>query len=263
MVIGAAIGTTLTGCWRRWAARYASVRLWPVCLIYQAASLLLLLRAAVDTEVGTNAPWPAGGQVSLCFPHPVHYIGVAVFLPQVHRCARQIERILPERSALPTRMLDKSQWQVPALALASSHQALRATAGALMDALAKLFIKTPGEAPFIRRLPADAVPMLGTAMDELQSYLARILYDDNADKLAGHRLYQMHVLDHLLRLHARAEQLPEAPEHRSTELLDAQDLFAAMLAHAIPVLNSPADVAEIDRCWNNTVDLAACSATAW
>src|SRR5690554_155713 len=251
MVIGAAIGTTLTGVLAALGGSLYAKRTALAHVLFNLSSgiiallllpgLLWILKLA-QTHLGLQA-----GGVSLAAFHTLFIaIGVAVFLPQVHRCARQIERLLPERSALPTRLLDKSQWQVPALALASSHQALRATAGALMDALAKVFIKTPGEAPFIRRLPPDAVPMLGTAMDELQAYLARILYDDNADKLAGHRLYQMHVLDHLLRLHARAEQLPEAPEQRSTELLEAQDLFAAMLAHAIPVLNSPADMAEID-----------------
>lgn len=251
MVIGAAIGTTLTGVLAALGGSLYAKRTALAHVLFNLSSgiiALLLLPGLLwilnltQTHLGLQA-----GGVSLAAFHTLFIaIGVAVFLPQVHRCARQIERLLPERSALPTRLLDKSQWQVPALALASSHQALRATAGALMDALAKVFIKTPGEAPFIRRLPAGAVPMLGTAMDELQSYLARILYDDNADKLAGHRLYQMHVLDHLLRLHARAEQLPEAPEQRSTELLEAQDLIAAMLAHAIPVLNSPADMAEID-----------------
>lgn len=251
MVIGAAIGTTLTGVLAALGGSLYAKRTALAHVLFNLSSgiiallllpgLLWILKLA-QTHLGLQA-----GGVSLAAFHTLFIaIGVAVFLPQVHRCAQQIERLLPERSALPTRLLDKSQWQVPALALASSHQALRATAGALMDALAKVFIKTPGEAPLIRRLPPDAVPMLGTAMDELQAYLARILYDDNADKLAGHRLYQMHVLDHLLRLHARAEQLPEAPEQRSTELLEAQDLFAAMLAHAIPVLNSPADMAEID-----------------
>lgn len=251
IVIGAAIGTTLTGVLAALGGSLYAKRTALAHVLFNLSSgiiallllpgLLWILKLA-QTHLGLQA-----GGVSLAAFHTLFItIGVAVFLPQVHRCAQQIERLLPERSALPTRLLDKSQWQVPALALASSHQALRATAGALMDALAKVFIKTPGEAPLIRRLPPDAVPMLGTAMDELQAYLARILYDDNADKLAGHRLYQMHVLDHLLRLHARAEQLPEAPEQRSTELLEAQDLFAAMLAHAIPVLNSPADMAEID-----------------
>src|SRR5690606_25390185 len=133
VVIGAAIGTTMTGVLaalggslyaKRTALAHVLFNLSSGLIAILLLPVLLALLGLAQTHLGLQA-----GGVSLAAFHTLFIaVGVAVFLPQAHRCARQIERLLPERSDSPTRMLDQSHWQVPTLALASSHQALRATA---------------------------------------------------------------------------------------------------------------------------------------
>lgn len=252
LVIGAAIGTTMTGVLAALGGSLYAKRTALAHVLFNLSSgiiaiillpvLLYVLRLA-QTHLGLQP-----GGVSLAAFHTLFIaVGVAIFLPHAHWCARQIERLLPERSALPTRMLDQSQWQVPMLALASSHQALRATTGQLLQALASIFVRTPGEAPLARQIPAGTLPALGMALDELQTYLSRIPYEEDNGVLARHRLCQMHVLDHLLRLHARAGHLPDMLRGDGTDgLQTARQQFADMLTAVLPVLTGTESLAAID-----------------
>src|SRR5690606_6919223 len=177
VVIGAAIGTTMTGVLaalggslyaKRTALAHVLFNLSSGLIAILLLPVLLALLGLAQTHLGLQA-----GGVSLAAFHTLFIaVGVAVFLPQAHRCARQIERLLPERSDSPTRMLDQSQWQVPTLALASSHQALRATATHLLQALAAVYVKKPGEAPLPRQLPPKALPATAIALEQLQTYLS-------------------------------------------------------------------------------------------
>ena len=252
VVIGAAIGTTMTGVLAALGGSLYAKRTALAHVLFNLSSgliaiaLLPVLLAALQWAQ-THLNLQAGG-VSLAAFHTLFIaIGVAVFLPQAHRCARQIERLLPERGDSPTRLLDQSQWQVPALALASSHQALRATTTQLLQALSTVYVSTPGEAPLPRQLPAKALPSTALALAQLQTYLSHIPFEEDDAKLAEHRLYQMHVLDHLLRLHGRAEQLPALLNTEGTaELQAARECFTDMLITLLPVLTDTGDLTGID-----------------
>ncbi|HLS42788.1 MAG TPA: Na/Pi symporter [Paenalcaligenes sp.] len=265
VVIGAAIGTTMTGVLaalggslyaKRTALAHVLFNLSSGLIAILLLPVLLALLGLAQTHLGLQA-----GGVSLAAFHTLFIaVGVAVFLPQAHRCARQIERLLPERSDSPTRMLDQSQWQVPTLALASSHQALRATATHLLQALAAVYVKKPGEAPLPRQLPPKALPATAIALEQLQTYLSHIPFEEEDNKLAEHRLYQMHVLDHLLRLQGRAEQLPSLLNTEGTaELQGARQRFATMLSDLLPVLADSDDLTsiDVDQLAKQSEDIAA------
>lgn len=267
MVIGAAIGTTMTGVLAALGGSIYAKRTALAHVLFNLSSgiiaiLLLPILLAILRLAQTHLGLQPGG-VSLAAFHTLFIaVGVAVFLPHAQWCARQIERLLPEKSDLPTRLLDQSQWQVPAVALAASHQALRATTTRLMralsdvlaDALGKASLPRrlppdvlPGEALPTRQLPPDVLPATATALEQMQSYLSHIPLEDVDDDLAAHRLSQMHVLDHLLRLHGRAEQLPGLLDTETTvELHTARRLFADMLSGVLPVLGGSGSLADVD-----------------
>lgn len=108
-------------------------------------------------------------------------------------------------------------------------------------------MQTPGEAPMARQISPGTLPALGLALDELQTYLSHIPYDEDGGTLARHRLCQMHVLDHLLRLHARAGHMPDMlSQNQTAKLRPARDLFAGMLTAALPVLSGSGNLESID-----------------
>lgn len=244
VIIGAAIGTTMTGVLAAlggslYAKRTALAHVLFNLFSGMIAILLLPVLLSVLRLAQTHLSLQAGG-VSLAAFHTLFIaVGVIVFLPHAHWCARQIERLLPERSDLPTRLLDESQWQVPVLALTSSHHALRATTAHLLQTLAQVFARTPGEAPLPRQLASDDLASIDRALDDLQSYLSHIPFEEKNDDLAKHRLYQMHTLDHLLRLYGRAQQLPDLlTMHGTVEFQAARQVFAGMLTSVVEHLTS-------------------------
>lgn len=252
MVIGAAIGTTMTGVLAALGGSIYAKRTALAHVLFNLASgiiamLLLPVLLAILGLAQTHLGLQPGG-VSLAAFHTLFIaVGVAVFLPHAQWCARQIERLLPEKSDLPTRLLDQSQWQVPVVALSTSHEALRATATRLLGTLSNVLVETPGEAPMTRQLPPDILPATAASLEQMQSYLSHIPLEDVDDDLAAHRLSQMHVLDHLLRLHGRAEQLPSLLNTENTaELLAARRIFTDMLNGLLPILGSSESLADID-----------------
>lgn len=252
LVIGAAIGTTMTGVLAALGGSLYAKRTALAHVLFNLSSgiiailllpvLLFILRLA-QTHLGLQA-----GGVSLAAFHTLFIaVGVIIFLPRAHWYAQQIERLLPERSDLPTRQLDPSQWQVPVLALASSHQALRATTTLLLQAMSTVYDRTPGEAPLARQLSPEVLPTASLALEHLQSYLSHIPFEEDDEDLAKHRLYQMHILDHLLRLHGRAEQLSRFLSSEGTvELQAARQIFADMLSGLLPVLTSTSSLSDLD-----------------
>lgn len=252
MVIGAAIGTTMTGVLAALGGSIYAKRTALAHVLFNLSSgiiavillpVLLTILHLAQTHLGLQA-----GGVSLAAFHTLFIlVGVAVFLPHAHWFAKQIERWLPERSDLPTRLLDQSQWQIPALALASSHQALRATASSLLQTLAAVHVKTPGEAPLVRQLAPQALITVNRALTDLQSYLSHIPFEEQDNTLATHRLCQMHILDHLLRLHGRAEQLPQLlSTEGSAEFQVARQLFADMVSGLLPILSGTTSLTGIN-----------------
>ncbi|MCB5364152.1 Na/Pi cotransporter family protein [Pusillimonas sp. CC-YST705] len=238
VVIGAAIGTTMTGVLAALGGSLLAKRTALAHVVFNFTSgliamlLLPLLLAVLDFAQHHLGLEPGG--VSLAAFHTLFIgLGVALFLPHADWFARRIERLLPERGDSPTRQLDSSQWQVPALALAASGQSLQAIARGQLHMLSQVFEYTPGEAPLAKHIAPSELSAMETSLRTVQEYFTHIPASGDDNELAAQRLRQMHVLDHLLRLQARAAVLPGLDAAASTaELAQARALFTDMLKQA-------------------------------
>lgn len=243
VVIGAAIGTTMTGVLAALGGSLLAKRTALAHVMFNLSSgiiaMLLLPVLLMFLDFAQHHLGLKPGGVSLAAFHTLFIaLGVAVFLPHAAWFAKKIERLLPERGDSPTRQLDSSQWQVPALALSASHQSLQATAQVLMQTLHGVFNQAPGEAPLMRRIPPAELERVEQSLRTVQEYFAHIPASEEDHELAAQRLCQMHVLDHLLRLQARAEHTPSFGATSATiELLQARDIFAGMLSQTIAMLS--------------------------
>src|SRR5690606_8059220 len=130
-------------------------------------------------------------------------IGVLVFLPNAAWFARRIERLLPDRSPSPISHLDRSQLQVPELAFGSTWKAMSQIASRLFLPVANI-CGHDHHAGRIQALSPDEQQQLEQALNATQDFFSQIPFADSPDPYANQRLDQMHALDHLFRLHARA-----------------------------------------------------------
>jgi len=206
VVIGAAIGTTVTGALaaiggnvpaRRTALAHVTFNLVTGLIAIALLPLFLRLIALGQEHLGLDP-----GAMSLAAFHTIFIaVGVAVFLPFVHPFARAIERILPDHEPALTRHLDNSVLEVPAVALEATRRALSETAAETFSALAAALSGTTktGEALGLR---------LTRATEDLESFFRRIPATDDSQTIAATRVGQLHAMDHLTRLQKRLTPSP-------------------------------------------------------
>jgi phosphate:Na+ symporter len=199
LVIGAAIGTTVTGALaaiggnvpaRRTALAHVLFNLATGLIAVGLLPVLLAGIAWAQERVGLEP-----GAVSLAAFHTLFIaVGVAVFLPWVHPFARWLERLLPDRGPPLTRHLDRTVLQAPAVALEATQRAMRETAAVMFQALRTRIEQPDGEEK------ASRENELRLALERLQEFFPQIpaLADDQP--LSQQRVAQMHALDHLTRL---------------------------------------------------------------
>ena len=143
LVIGAAVGTTVTGALaaiggsvpaKRTALAHVSFNLATGCIAVVLLPLFLWAIGLAQRHAGLEA-----GAMSLAAFHTLFIaVGVAIFLPFVHRFSRAIERLLPDRGPALTRHLDDTVLQTPAVALEATRRALRETAAETFRALREI-----------------------------------------------------------------------------------------------------------------------------
>jgi phosphate:Na+ symporter len=207
LVIGAAIGTTVTGALAAVGGSVSAKRTALAHVLFNLATgliavvLLPVFLAAIrwgQERAGLDA-----GATSLAAFHTAFIaVGVAVFLPFVHRFARFIERLLPEKGPALTRHLDATLLQVPAVALEATRRALSETAGELFRGLRAILEDQPG-APD-ESLRAE----IHRALDQIQEFFAGIPTVVEDAPLSQSRVAQMHAIDHLTRLQSRLHPRP-------------------------------------------------------
>lgn len=229
LVIGAAIGTTVTGALaaiggsvpaKRTALAHVLFNLATGLIAIVLLPLLLGLITLAQRYLGLDP-----GAVSLAAFHTVFIaIGVVLFLPSAARFARWIERRLPDRGPAPTRHLDDTVLAMPAIALEASRRALRETACEMFRALRQnLEHPETGVDEATRALIAQA-------LDQTQQFFARIPAETEGAPFGGARVAQLHAIDHLLRLRSRLNVPPgirgvlgasglEAAARRAREML--------------------------------------------
>lgn len=204
LVIGAAVGTTVTGALAAIGGSVPARRTALAHIVFNLATglvavalLPLFLRgiAWAQEQAGLDP-----GATSLAAFHSAFIaLGVLLFLPWVHPFARAIERLLPDRGPVLTRHLDDTLLHAPPVALEASRRALSETSGELFHLLQAVLAGEGG--PTHERQKAE----LARAGEQIQNFFARIPPMGEDEPLSRSRLAQMHAIDHLLRLLSRIE----------------------------------------------------------
>lgn len=204
LVIGAAIGTTVTGVLAAIGGSVPAKRTALAHVLFNlSAGLIAVLMLPVflwgirlaHVHLGLDA-----GTTSLAAFHALFSaVGVAVFLPLVHPFSRWIERLLPERGPALTRPLDATLLQVPTVALEVTRRTLSEAAGQAFSALRACSGGPPSDGEDLRRV------LLREALDQTQRFFAQIPPVAENAPLSQSRLTQMHAIDHLARLLSRLQ----------------------------------------------------------
>jgi phosphate:Na+ symporter len=235
LVVGAAIGTTVTGVIaaiggtvpaKRTALAHVLFNLATGLIALALLPVLLQIIGLAQRHLGLD-----GGALSLAAFHTIFIgLGVALFLPLAGRFAALIEAILPDRGPMLTRHLDRSVLRAPAVALEASKRALASVATGALELLS-LSLGKSSPAPSRLATPAQ----LREALDRTREFLGQIPAPTGDVQLSGARLAQLHAIDHLDRLLSKLEPPPFPPEagSGSHDLLDeGAHLAAAILERA-------------------------------
>jgi len=200
VVIGAAVGTTVTGVIAAIGGTVPAKRTALAHVVFNLATgviaVLLLPLLLWVVGLGQQHLGLDGGAMSLAAFHTIFIaLGVALFLPFVDRFARVIERLLPDRGPALTRHLDRTVLRAPSVALEASRRALVlvsvGTFRILRDSLG--FGSRPrGDQPG----PAQ----LREALERIRAFLPQIPAAAGDEPVSDEGLSQLHSIDHLERL---------------------------------------------------------------
>lgn len=208
LVVGAAIGTTMTGVLatiggtihaRRTAVAYILFNAAAGILAIALLPLLFWVIVWLEQYAGLDP-----GAMSLAAFHTLFIaLGVVIFLPVVPQFAGWVERLLPDKSASLTQRLDDSLLAIPAVALEAAQRVLEQTAERLLDVYGRLLnMKEP--------LSTGDLQELGQSLDTAYRFVSRIELPPGDARAVAQRIAQLHAIDHLLRFRSRLEDLLRA-----------------------------------------------------
>lgn len=207
LVIGAAVGTTVTGVLAAIGAGVPARRTAAAHVLFNLATgliaiiLLPLFLRWVEWSQDRFGLEP--GAMSLAAFHTAFIaLGVVLFLPWVRGIARLIERLVPDRGPELTRHLDRTVLHVPSMALEASRRALSATAIGWFEWIRAGLVA--GREP--KRAPDEAE--LSRALNDIEQFLAQVPNLNHDPNMVPERVAQVHALDHLTRLASRWRQWP-------------------------------------------------------
>lgn len=231
LVIGAAIGTTVTGALAAIGASVPAQRTALAHVLFNATTgllaLLLLPGFLRGIELAQRYLGLDAGATSLAAFHTAFIaVGVLLFMPLVDHFARWIERLLPDRGPELTRHLDDSLYQLPAVALEASGRALRDTARELLTALEDV-LRTPLGALNVTARQVE----VNAALARTQAFFAGIPTVGSEAPLPSVRVAQLHAIDHMTRLAARLRRVDEVRQRLTdTRLADATQVCREAVA---------------------------------
>lgn len=207
VVIGAAIGTTLTGVLVSIGGTIYAKRTAVAYILFNVASgaialliLPLFLRAlyAFGTHIET-----APGAIALAAFHSAFIaIGALVVMPFTDRFAELVKRLVPGRTAQPEHHLDASLLGVPVVALETSQRTLLDLARRLIAQYRQVL----GEPKPV--VATEELRQIGKTLDESYEFIARIRLPLDDKRMNERRSAQLHAVDHLLRLLGRIQSVP-------------------------------------------------------
>ena len=208
LVVGAAIGTTLTGAMVTIGSTIHAKRTAVAYILFNAVAgalaiaLLPLLFWVLDWLARHARLEP--GAMSLAAFHTLFIaMGVVLFLPVVPQFARLVERLLPEKGESLTQRLDNSLLALPAVALEASQRVLEHTTVQMLQAYRELLAGSAALEP--GRLQA-----LGRSLETTYAFVSRIEMLPSDRAATAQRIAQLHAIDHLLRLRVRLDDLLRA-----------------------------------------------------
>lgn len=210
LVVGAAIGTTLTGALVTIGGTVHAKRTALAYILFNAAAGLLAIALLPVFLAGIDwlgrLGWLDAGATSLAAFHTLFIaVGVALFLPWVHPFARLVERLLPDEPDQPlTARLDDSMLSIPSVALEASARALEQITLRLLDVYGDM-LGSQGTDTRHARLSHAA-----QALDDVYRFVGRIELPSGDTRSGEQRIAQLHALDHLMRFRTRLTDLSQA-----------------------------------------------------
>lgn len=210
LVVGAAIGTTLTGVISAIGGTVHAKRTALAYVLFNAgagiiAIMLLPAFLGVIAWLNAHARLDAGASSLAAFHTLFIAVGVLLFLPVAGPFSRWIERLLPDVTGAATARLDASLLPLPDVALEASERALEQLAGEALDLFEARLRDDDGEVLTAR------LRVLDDEIDRVYDFVGRIELPAGDEASVASRIAQLHAIDHLLRLRTRLHDLAQAP----------------------------------------------------
>lgn len=239
LVIGASIGTTVTGALAAIGGTVPAKRTALAHVLFNLGTGMLALAVLPlflkGIEAAQRADWLEPGATSLAAFHTGFIgLGVALALPWVGRLAGRIERLIPDSDEPLTRHLDASLLQTPSVALEATRRSLCETTLAAIRAIREGLSGRP--------LAKDdpAVLEIRRAVDRAQDFLGKIPSEIGDEALGRARVDLMHAIDHIARLGSRLSPPVGASRPLAGEALrPALDSTRSILALGESALGEP------------------------
>lgn len=209
LVVGASIGTTLTGALAAIGGNiYARRTALAYILFNSVAGLIAIVLLPVFLFLIDLAGRYVGlqpGATSLAAFHTLFIaVGASLFLPFTPRFGQIVERILPDRDDSMTQRLDQSLLALPAVALEASQRALEQVTGRLLDFYSHLLSSGASASQ------NGGLMQAGQSLERTYDFVSRIQLPPDDARLGARRIAQLHSIDHLLRFHGRLHDLAQA-----------------------------------------------------
>lgn len=209
LVVGASIGTTLTGALvaiggtiyaKRTAFAYILFNLISGLFAVILLPVFLVIIAWLAKHVGL-----APGAMSLAAFHSLFIgVGVVLFMPFIPSYARLVERLMPEKGEVTTERLDDSMLSISSVALEASQRALENITSTMLDVYKDMLSNTAAD------MHDKQLKHAGQSLDETYSFISRIELQTNDHVSNTIRIAQLHAIDHLLRFRSRLNDLLSA-----------------------------------------------------
>jgi len=209
LVVGAAIGTTLTGALvaiggtlyaKQTALAYILFNLVVGVLAIALLPVFLLIIELLGRHAGLDA-----GATSLAAFHTLFIgVGVVLFLPFVPQFARLVERLLPAQGEGVTQRLDASMLSLPAVALEASQRALEQITAKLLGVYGDMLTGAATDTH------EDRLSQVAQALNDTYGFTSRIVLPTGDVATSDQRIAQLHAIDHLLRFRTRLQDLAQA-----------------------------------------------------
>ncbi len=257
LVIGAAVGTTITGALAAIGGTVPAKRTALAHIGFNLATgliavVLLPVLLAGITWAQENLGLEAGATSLAAFHTAFIALGVVIFLPFVNRFARAIERVLPDRGPTLTRHLDPSLLTVPSVAIEASLRAVREAAADALDRVATQL--QPAAHP-----PASATRAedLAQGVQRIQDFVAQVPPARETEPMTAGRVSLFHALDHLTRLLPRTVPPPSWLATMKHPLIREQaEASHALVQLAARGLRGQADEGWIDEVERRSLELS-------